>query len=91
MTAIYSVYNKSDPSTQMPSVYLWNTPFFFFFFPLELWLLQESDKSTYMYRDLNNKLPGTFGSVKSPSLPGLPDVPRPQGLTGPKSAQAQEN
>lgn len=30
MTAIYSVYNKSGPSTQMPSVYLWNTPFFFF-------------------------------------------------------------
>lgn len=89
MTAIYSVYNKSDSSTQMPSVYLWNT--LFFFFPWELCLLQESDESTYIYRDLDNKLSETFGLVKSPILPGLPDVPRPQGLTGPKSAQALEN
>lgn len=27
MTAIYSLYNKSDSRTQMPSVYFWNTLF----------------------------------------------------------------
>lgn len=83
MTAIYSVYNKSDSRTQMPSVYLWNI--FFFFFPLrtvivaKVWCIHlhvHRPKQLITWRFW-------FSTV--------PDPLRPQCLAGSKPAQERAN